>query len=228
MIYFVQFRSQLQALLEQELMMRNFPNGPYNFVDGLTQNAANAIASDATLIVLGGSAELFLDQQTQNQLPVSTSRLIKLTRQVVKLGAKRQVPILGICFGHQLLARTHGAKVVANPSMVEIGVIQVRLHSNAVLSAAAGHRESVTELPHGARLLGESNVCLSQIVQFSTNVLGVQFHPEMTVKDVRQRVSQLGYHYTNNLDVAEMDACDEINRRFAAVLASAQLQQIYK
>ena len=76
-------------------------------------------------------------------------------------------PVLGICYGHQLLAHGLGGRVGANPRGREIGSVDERLHAAAREDALFGafperlvvqatHVESALELPGGARLLGSS------------------------------------------------------------------------
>ena len=77
----------------------------------------------------------------------------------------RETPVLGICYGHQLLAHALGGVVGANPRGREIGTIEVDLTAAAAsdpllgglgprLVVSASHRQSVLQLPRGARHLG--------------------------------------------------------------------------
>lgn len=106
--------------------------------------------------------------------------------QVVRSGT----PVLGICYGHQLLAQTLGGRVGPNPRGREIGTVRVSLATDLCegdrllgglppeLVVQVTHRESVLTLPPGAVRLGGNAADPNQAVRFADRAWGVQFHPE--------------------------------------------------
>jgi GMP synthase (glutamine-hydrolysing) len=105
-------------------------------------------------------------------------------------------PVLGICYGHQLLAHGLGGRVGPNPRGREIGTIEVALSGAARgdplfeqlperLRVQATHVEAVLELPVGARLLGSSHADPHQAFAVGERAWGVQFHPEFDADVVR-------------------------------------------
>jgi len=101
------------------------------------------------------------------------------------------LPVLGICFGHQLLAHALGGEVQYNTNGVEVGSVAIRLHPAAavdplfaglppILVAHVSHQQSVVRLPPGSRLLASSALDRHQAVAFSDRAWGVQFHPEFS------------------------------------------------
>ncbi len=104
----------------------------------------------------------------------------------------QQIPTLGICFGHQLLAYALGGEVDWNPKGVEVGTVNIHLTPAAQqdplfqttpghFAANASHRQSVITLPAGATQLALSDMDRHHAFRFGLNTWGVQFHPEFDV-----------------------------------------------
>src|SRR5262249_6607598 len=104
--------------------------------------------------------------------------------------------VLGICYGHQLLAHAFGGTVENNPRGRNIGTVDVRLDADAdgdplfaglpsVLHVPVSHRQSVTALPAEARLLGAAARDRNHAFALGERAWGVQFHPEFDADIVR-------------------------------------------
>jgi GMP synthase (glutamine-hydrolysing) len=114
----------------------------------------------------------------------------------LRRAAEAGTPLLGICYGHQLLAQALGGRVGRNPRGREIGTVQVQLLRAAredalfgvlpvTLTLQATHVESVLALPPGARLLASSTGDPHHAFAWGPRAWGVQFHPEFDADVIR-------------------------------------------
>jgi len=130
-----------------------------------------------------------------------------------------QIPTLGICYGHQLIAHALGGSVGPNPRGREVGTTPLTLegaaHVDPLFAGLAdelhvhmSHFEAVLRLPDGARLLGTTEQDPNAVFSIGS-CWGIQFHPEFDAEIMR------GY-LTNRRDELEAEGIDT-DRRLAAV-----------
>ena len=109
---------------------------------------------------------------------------------------KRQIPCLGICYGHHLLAYALGGEVLYNPNGKEYGTLEITLTPEAVSDPLFGslpahpmlhvsHSQTVSRLPVGALHLAFSHKDAHQAFRFNQNAWGTQFHPEFDAEITR-------------------------------------------
>jgi len=101
------------------------------------------------------------------------------------------VSVLGVCYGHQLLAHALGGSVGPNPAGRQIGTVTAQLldtgRKDALLGhlpnsflAQTSHSEAVLDLPSDAERLAISPLDDNFSIRFAENVWGIQFHPEFS------------------------------------------------
>ena len=109
---------------------------------------------------------------------------------------RSEVPVLGVCYGHQLLAHALGGEAGYHPNGRETGTHEVELLPEAAsdalfrelpttFPAQLTHRQSVLRLPEGAVLLGRNQFEPHQAFRIGHCAWGVQFHPEFDVEVMR-------------------------------------------
>ena len=102
------------------------------------------------------------------------------------LDAARQ-PLIGLCFGHQAVARALGGKVERNAAGWGLGTAATHwqaerpwmLPAQITTTLMAAHNEQVTRMPEGAECLGGSDFCPIGSMQLGQHIWTTQYHPEM-------------------------------------------------
>lgn len=96
--------------------------------------------------------------------------------------------LVGICFGHQMIAYALGGKVTKSDHGWGIGTKPVELqHTKAWMQPEKpsyrlllSHQDQVLALPNGAESLGGNEHCPISMIGVGEHMLGIQAHPEFT------------------------------------------------
>jgi GMP synthase (glutamine-hydrolysing) len=155
---------------------------------------------------------------------------VERSRRLLERAIDADVPVLGVCFGGQLLARVLGGQAFRAPQS-EIGWIPVRTHDPELVSEGPWfqwHFDSFTT-PPGARLVAETDAGPQAYV--SGRHLGVQFHPEVTpeimdewVRTYRHELDEEGVDPDALLEETDRRAGD--SRRASQNLLRRYLQKV--
>lgn len=136
----------------------------------------NELPEDPEAVIISGSTSgIYEDERWINQLIENTARYIR-----------NDVPVLGLCFGHQVIAKALGGEVKAMKDY-EIGYKPVKLDEAEISEGLAPveypfstHGDKITELPPELESIGRSDRCNQAFKHRKKKVYGVQFHPELT------------------------------------------------
>ena len=98
-----------------------------------------------------------------------------------------QKKVIGICFGHQLIAKALGGRVSKSPNDWSIGMSTNQITQQKFwmtptckqFNLLVSHQDQVVELPPGAEILASNATCPIYMMQLGNN-LSVQGHPEFS------------------------------------------------
>ena len=170
-ILIIDFGSQFTQLIARKIREL----GVYSEI--LSHNKSNKINLENVkgIILSGGPLNVYQDKK------------IKFDNTILK----KNIPILGICFGHQIISKEFGGKVKQS-KFREFGLAEVTKIKKSLLlknffdkknksKVWMSHSDQVTKLPRGFKTVAYSkNSKLAIIENSSKKIYGVQFHPEVT------------------------------------------------
>jgi GMP synthase (glutamine-hydrolysing) len=141
------------------------------------ESALEKINEYDKIIISGGPSSVYLDK------PTLCNRLVELIKE-----GKIKKPLLGICYGQQLIAHVFGAKV-ANGKSAEYGMSKIKIIKKDALlfkevptqiTAWVSHFDEVKEIPRGFVVTAKSDTCeIEGLENKEMKIYSVQFHPEV-------------------------------------------------
>ncbi len=121
---------------------------------------------------------------------VTKKKFPRIPREILQ----KKIPILGICYGLQLIAKLFGGKIKSQKSNREFGKTQISKKKNSILTKNffknnrtfvwMSHQDAVIKIPKNFKIVASSkNSKLTIIENTNKKIYGVQFHPEVTHTD---------------------------------------------
>ncbi|PQO41160.1 type 1 glutamine amidotransferase [Blastopirellula marina] len=126
-----------------------------------------------------------------------------------------EIPLAGICFGHQIMAQALGGKVAKFDGGWNLGQTRYQIGADEIQCLAL-HQDQVITKPAGAELIATSDFCVNAGFAYAgkrgTKAISFQFHPEFSPAYTRDSIAaKSGNLYTEDQAQTAIDAIGEQN-----------------
>ena len=95
----------------------------------------------------------------------------------IRTAFAEHVPVVGICFGHQIVAQAMGGKVERYAGGWAVGATDYDFGGETI-RLNAWHRDQVVKAPEGAKVIASNEFCANAALLYDDRALTVQAHPE--------------------------------------------------
>ena len=110
----------------------------------------------------------------------------------VRQAFKAHVPMIGVCFGHQVIAQAMGGRVEKYDGGWAVGHHTYEVDGEGQMSIMAWHQDQVTQVPLSAKVVGKSPFCENAVLVYDDRILTTQPHPEFEPEMVTDLITYRG------------------------------------
>ncbi len=146
-----------------------------------------------------------------------------------------RVPVLGICYGHQLMAATLGGRV-AKGTVAEYGPARLTKTTSDTLfknlrrsePVWMSHRDTVLSVPLGFEVMGETDSCpIAAMGNHKSRFYGVQFHPEVVHTERGEQILRSFAFDICKCEKRRWNPKQQINKLVAEIQAKAAGRKVF-
>lgn len=101
------------------------------------------------------------------------------------------LPMIGVCFGHQIIAQALGGTVEKFSGGWAVGPQSYEINGTP-MTLMAWHQDQVTTLPPDSRVIGSNDFCANAALLIGENILTIQPHPEFDAEFVAGLIEKRG------------------------------------
>lgn len=222
-VLIIQSRSTKEIIDSEQLGYRrvigNFVN--IDFVSSLDESIDWSRPEDMlntyNAVIFGGSGDFDFDGGRRHDDVACTisKEIVSRVRNLVLYAIDEDFPMLGICFGHQIVSEVLGVRVIHDQSQRKVGSYQVVLTDEGKKDplfsflperfvAQYMHKDSLSDCPTEAVLLANSDCCRASALRFGSCVYTMQFHPEITAEEVSWKLAQYPGYVPQGIDLGSI------------------------
>lgn len=195
--------------------------------DGTTGRVPADIADYAGVVISGSPASL-----------TEPEPWMEAGIELIRWSAEHAMPLLGVCFGHQMIGAAYGCSVVVNPAGWELSTYELNVNAAGAddplfadlperFDVNLSHRDIIdaeTLSPlNGIRVLADTPKTNVQVLAAGDNIRGVQFHPEFDGTVTREYVRMR--HDILRDDAARREAPDDHPDELAARITDCPVSE---
>ncbi|MCX6781106.1 MAG: hypothetical protein NT003_03275 [Candidatus Magasanikbacteria bacterium] len=214
-ILLVQFRTDQSLPHEQKCVSLAIgEEAPrLKFMSAIVDEFPPEVLSDVGAVIFGGSGEFFLSEGAGEN-----SWLPKIFAFIDEIYA-RDIPVFGICFGHQVMLLKEGSVIRRAPELKELGVLPITLTDAAAADPIFGvlpektfetilaHQDTPVDLPSHIQILGSTERVVAGAVRIGDRrAWSVMFHPDMDRATNTERVAMFPHYAEDPEKLAELIA----------------------
>lgn len=152
-------------------------NIEYEIYNAFEGKLPNNLYSNELYIIPGSQSGAYEDKEW-----------IKRLFTFIQEANNKKIPLVGICFGHQVIAQALGGKVQKSDKGWGIGIRIANIVSSDTdqyfpygkMQLIYNHNDQVVELPKGAQHFATSHFCENEGFTIDNHILTFQGHPEYT------------------------------------------------